>query len=78
MSNPCVELRSPSLTQRYLDALADAVIVLEVMRTLPEELEPVKELAQAVERVIEAIRALDLPLGSSVELLDAIAAGGQS
>ena len=71
MSIPSVELRSPTFTQRYLDALTDATSLLEVMRALPEEFEPDKELTQAVERVIEAI-------GSSVELLDTIAAGGQS
>jgi hypothetical protein len=75
---PSTTFANSVLHASYVEALADAIIALQVMRDLPPEFDPVKELAQALERVIEAVRALDLPLGSSVELLDAIAAGGQS
>lgn len=66
----------------YLGALDDATFALEVMKNLPPEHQPIKELTQALERVIAAVRALNvlglMPLGSSIDLLDAIADGGKS
>jgi len=63
--------------KNYLGAIDDANIALEVMKTLPTDL-GARELAQTVQRVIDAIRELDLPLDSASGLLTAVAAGGQS
>jgi len=62
----------------YLSALNDAQAALEIMQTLPVALEPAKELGQALERVIQAVWALDLPLGDATEILEALSAGGVS
>jgi hypothetical protein len=66
------------LYDRYLTDLDTAVSMVEVMRNLPDEHRPVKELADALDRVIAAVRKLDLPLGSACEILQVIADGGQS
>lgn len=58
-------------------SIDDAVIALEVMKELPPD-ERAQELAQTVQRVIDTIGGLDLPMDSASELLTAIAAGGQS
>ena len=70
---------SPSVRwSLYQAALDNATLAVEIMRDLPGDQEPTRELVQALTRMIETIRALDLPLFSAVDLLDAIAAGGQS
>jgi hypothetical protein len=73
-----LDLSRDTRFRRYLTAINDAIETLEVMRDLPEECEPVRELAAALTRTIEAIWALDLPLDGKSALLDAIAAGGGS
>ena len=62
----------------YQSALDNATLAVEIMRDLPPDQEPTREFVQSLTRIIDTIRALDLPLDTAVQLLDAIAAGGQS
>lgn len=79
-AHPKMSISDLSYATRYknlLTSIDDAVIALEVMKELPPD-ERAQELAQTIQRVIDVVRDLDLPMDSASQLLTAVAAGGQS